>query len=212
MLVSNLKFDTSPTEDAVLGSGAWQRSLAEPTITTKDGKTCAYFNGSNSGLISTKQYFPNIDAYKDDWMIMVYIYTSINNAKMGIASKWDYNSSSFKPLILRDYNGVFKLNGGGSATIPINQWNLISVVHTAGNINLYLNDILTCTLGEKALQADALNSAESFTIGFIYGLANNNRFNGYMSDFRIYKDETSIPVSRSELFDDSDKNYYGVKA
>lgn len=210
MLVSNLKFDTSPTEDAVLGPGAWQRSLVEPTITTKDGKTCAYFNGSNSGLISTKEYFPNIDAHKDDWMVSCNV--NFSNTGVTFVSKWDLDSStSFAPFILNESDRKFQLFNNGTGIIPTNQWNLISAVHTNKNIYLYINNVLANTVAETYIDATSLNSTDPFTIGFIssYG---KERFNGYMSDFRIYKDETSIPVSRSKLFDDSDKNYYGVKA
>lgn len=210
MLVSNLKFDTSPTEDAVLGPGAWKGSLAEPTITTKDGKTCAYFNGSNSGLISTKEYFPNIDAYKDDWMVSLNVNFS-NTDKMCFVSKNDFNHSVSSTPFMLEYNYELQLFGNGTGIIPTNQWNLISAVHTNKNIYLYINNVLANTIAETYISATSLNSTNSFTIGFLSGYY-KHKFNGYMSDFRIYKDETSIPVSRSKLFDDSDKNYYGVKA
>ena len=215
MLLSHLKFDTSPTEDSGVGGYTWNAYSNLPTITTKDGKTCAYFDGSTSGLISTKQYFPNIDAYKDDWMVSCNVNFTITS-EMHIVSKWDLDqSSSLQPFLLNVDGCKFQLFMNGNGIIPTNQWNLISAVHTNKNIYLYINNVLTDTIVETYIDATSLNSIDPFTIGFTCNYIDNyneEKFNGYMSDFRIYKDEISIPVSRYEIFDDSDKNYYGVKA
>ena len=210
MLLSHLKFDTSPTEDSGVGGYTWNAYSDLPTITAKDGRSCAYFNGTTSGLISTKPYFPNIDAYKDDWMVSCNVNFTITS-RMFIISKWDFNSSrSLTPFWISEDRCKFQIFMAGNGIIPTNQWNLISAVHTNKNIYLYINNVLADTIPETRINATSLNSIDPFTIGLVCG--KEDKFNGYMSDFRIYKDEISIPVSRSELFDDSDKNYYGMKA
>ena len=86
------------------------------------------------------------------------------------------------------------------------------MIHTNHTIYFYLNMVLVHTTTETSIGSSSLSgSFGPFSIGNFAGYP-GGRYIGYMSDFRIYRGEAIIPVNKNRIYNDSDKNYYGVKA
>lgn len=210
MLLSHLKFDTSPTEDSGVGEYAWNAYSDLPTITVKDGRSCAYFNGTTTSLVCADPVFPNIKAWEEDWSMSLLFNTSIVTGILNIIGKYVYGdplSSHPYPFAMYIDSGKLVLRNSMTTNFNVGKWNSVAVLHKNHMIYLYLNRGLVGTTPDTVFGEDSLNRSLQFDIGACYGYS-LNRFNGYMTDVRVYKGEAVLPSYRINT--DSDKNYYGL--
>jgi len=211
MLLSHLKFDTSPTEDSGVGGYKWNAYSDLPTITAKDGRSCAYFNGTTTSLVCADPVFPNIKAWEEDWSMSLLFNTSVMSGVLPMLVKYVYGdllSVHPYPFELYINNGLLNLYHSISTTFETGKWNSLAILHNGHTINFYLNRSLIGTSPDSVIGSDSLNRSLQFSVGNTYAYPGQRTFNGYMTDVRVYKGEAVLPSYRINT--DSDKNYYGL--
>lgn len=196
-------FDSSLVDDKS-GAVITNAGVTLSNSPVKFGAQSAQFAAASNSVLSLPYTKASYDWYGTDYTLEAWVYASswsnwsysagpasmIGNADpAGTSNYWSFGPMNDGTVKFYYWNGAQNVVQT-SATLPLNQWNHIALVHTGTSIKIFINGLSSAT---GTVNGTPLSFGGATTQNLIVGRISNTSITGYIDELRITKGVARYP-------------------